>query len=142
MKQFQHYISNIESLPSNLKEVILQLACKRGILNDINIEKVSCYMCNTYNIFWKLFIVGHNSPIVRTLKYEKSVLHSIHSSGKLIGLHYVNRQHALIYWPLETGEVSCSFSICGAAQFFRIKALDNSNTYLSSRRSFCYLNCS
>ena len=51
--------------------------------------------------------VGPYSPIASALESEASVLRSTQISSELMG-HYVDRQHALTWWELRTGEMSCS----------------------------------
>ena len=61
------------------------------------------------------------------LCHYASFLCSIHSSGELIGVHYVDRRRALIRWALWTGEVSYShvsgFDICGVARYAYIQGV-------------------
>ena len=48
----------------------------------------------------------HALTLVSALEYESGVLRSIHSSGELIRVHYIDR--ALSRWVLWTGELSYS----------------------------------
>ena len=46
-------------------------------------------------------LVDLNKPIVSSLESETSVLNSMHSSGELIGVRYVDRQHSGNCGPWE-----------------------------------------
>ena len=65
--------------------------------------------------------------VVSVLECEANVLRSIHSSGELIGLQYVDWQNALTWKALWNGQISYSwvwgFDLCGQHDL-RIKALN------------------
>ena len=73
-----------------------------------------------------ILVVDPNIPVVCE---PEQVLRSIHSSDELIGVHYVDRQHALTRWALWIEEVSQDSASMGQADL-RIKALIKGNIKL------------